>query len=149
MKIILTHEVSGLGIAGDIAEVKDGYARNYLLPRSLAMPWTKGGQKQVDAITKARATRAVKSLEDAKTLKGNLEASTVTVPARAGNAGRLYGAVTTAEIADAVKGAGVGSVDRRTIQVTNPIRTTGAHEVTVRLHTDVQANLKLNVVPAT
>ena len=148
MKIILTHEVSGLGVAGDVAEVKDGYARNYLLPRSLAMPWTRGGQKQVDAITKARATRAVKSLEDAQTLRGNLEAATVNLSARAGESGRLYGAVTTAEIADAVKEAGAGTIDRRTIQVTNPIRTTGAHEVTVRLHPDVQANLKLNVVPA-
>ena len=106
MKIILTHEVHGLGSAGDVVDVKDGYARNYLLPRSLATPWTKGGQKQVESITKAREVRAVKSLDDAKALKGSLENAKVNLQARSGQSGRLFGAVTTAEIADAVKDAG-------------------------------------------
>lgn len=148
MKIILTHEVHGLGSAGDVVDVKDGYARNYLLPRSLATPWTKGGQKQVEAITKAREVRAVKSLDDAKSLKGQLEASKVNLQARAGQSGRLFGAVTTAEIADAVKAAGVGSIDRRTVQVAQPIRSLGEHEVQVRLHPEVAATLQLNVVAA-
>ncbi|RNI19612.1 50S ribosomal protein L9 [Flexivirga caeni] len=148
MKIILTHEVAGLGAPGDVVEVKDGYARNYLLPRKLATPWTKGGQKQVDAITKARATRAVQSLEHAKSLKGNLEASVVTLAARAGESGRLFGAVTTAEIADAVKASGAGEIDRRTVQVAQPIRNVGSHEVSVKLHPEVQATVKLAVVAA-
>jgi large subunit ribosomal protein L9 len=148
MKIILTHEVPGLGAPGDVVEVKDGYARNYLLPRKLATPWTKGGQKQVDAITKARATRAVKSLEQAQSLKGNLESSVVTLAARAGQSGRLFGAVTTAEIADAVKAAGAGEIDRRTVQVTKPIRSVGDHEVRVKLHPEVEATVKLAVVAA-
>ncbi|TWE10308.1 50S ribosomal protein L9 [Rudaeicoccus suwonensis] len=148
MKIILTHEVPSLGAPGDVVDVKDGYARNYLLPRNLATPWTKGGQKQVDAIIKARATRAVKSLEHAQSLKGTLEAKSVTVTARSGATGRLFGAVTTAEIADAVKEAGAGSIDRRTIQVATPIRSTGNHEVHVRLHPEVEATLKLDVVAA-
>lgn len=148
MKIILTHEVHGLGSAGDVVDVKDGYARNYLLPRSLATPWTKGGQKQVESITKAREVRAVKSLDDAKALKGSLENATVNLQARSGQSGRLFGAVTTAEIADAVKDAGAGNVDRRTIQVKQPIRSLGEHEVEVRLHPEVAATLKLNVVAA-
>ncbi|GAB3580592.1 50S ribosomal protein L9 [Calidifontibacter terrae] len=148
MKIILTHEVHGLGSAGDTADVKDGYARNFLFPRGLATAWTKGGQKQVESITKARETRAVKSLDDAKALKGALEGSKVNLQARAGQTGRLFGAVTTAEIADAVKAAGVGSIDRRTVQVAQPIRSLGDHEVQVRLHPEVAATLKLNVVAA-
>lgn len=146
MKVILTHEVARLGTAGDIVEVKDGYARNYLLPRSLATPWTKGGQKQVDAINRARASRAVKSLEDAKALKGTLEAQQVNIAARAGESGRLFGAVTTAEIADAIAEAGAGTVDRRTIQVAQPIRSTGPAEVEIRLHPEVSATVALNVV---
>ncbi|NNG38485.1 50S ribosomal protein L9 [Flexivirga sp. ID2601S] len=148
MKIILTHEVPSLGAPGDVVDVKDGYARNYLLPRNLATPWTKGGQKQVDAITKARETRAVKSLEQAQSLKGNLESSVVRVPARAGESGRLFGAVTTAEIAEAVKEAGAGAIDRRTIHVSAPIRNVGSHEVQVRLHPEVEAVVKLDVVAA-
>ncbi|AKU15016.1 50S ribosomal protein L9 [Luteipulveratus mongoliensis] len=148
MKVILTHEVSNLGTAGDVVDVKSGYARNFLLPRNLATPWTKGGQKQVEAISKARETRAVKTLEEAQSIRGNLENATVTVEARAGQSGRLFGAVTTAEIADAVKAAGVGTVDRRKIEIGQPIRITGAHQVQVRLHPEVAASLKLDVVAA-
>ncbi|CAG7570840.1 large subunit ribosomal protein L9 [Barrientosiimonas humi] len=148
MKVILTHEVSKLGTAGDVVDVKDGYARNYLLPRNLATPWTKGGQKQVEAISRARETRAVKSLEDAQQLKGNVEAATINLSARAGESGRLFGAVTTAEIADAVAAAGAGTIDRRAIVVTQPIRSTGPAQVEVRLHPEVVATVNLNVVPA-
>lgn len=146
MKVILTHEVARLGTAGDVVQVKDGYARNYLLPRSLATPWTKGGQKQVDAISRAREARAVRSLDDARALKGALEAQVINVSARAGESGRLFGAVTTAEIATAITEAGVGSVDRRTIQVEQPIRSTGPAEVQVRVHPEVSATVTLNVV---
>jgi large subunit ribosomal protein L9 len=146
MKLILTHEVSGLGTAGDVVEVKDGYARNYLVPRSLATPWTKGGEKQVAAIQKARETRAVATLEEAQQIKGDLEARTVTVEAKAGASGRLFGAVTTAEIAAAVKAAGGPQLDRRKIEVPNPIKTTGAHQVLVRVHPEVQAKVGLEVV---
>ncbi len=148
MKLILTHEVDKLGVAGDVVEVKDGYGRNFLLPRGLATRWTKGGQKQVESIVRARATRAVKTLEDAQVLKTRLESATVTLPVRSGGSGRLYGAVTSGDIADAVKSSGAGSIDRRTIQVTTPVRSLGAHEVQVRLHPEVQAKLRLDVVAA-
>lgn len=146
MKIILTHEVDGLGVAGDVAEVKDGYARNFLFRRGLATAWTKGGQKQVDAIKTARANRAVKSLADAQALKGTLEAATIHLHVRAGESGRLYGAVTTAEIADAIKESGAGTIDRRTVQVPTPIRSAGQHQVLVRLHPEVLATVKVDVV---
>jgi large subunit ribosomal protein L9 len=146
MKVILTHEVSGLGAAGDVVDVKDGYARNFLFKRGLATAWTKGGQKQVDAIAKARATRDVKSLEEAQSIKGNLEANPVLVTAHAGSSGRLFGAVSTADIAAAVKDAGGPELDRRRIEVPNPIRTTGAHTALVRLHPEVQATVELDVV---
>ncbi|NHN57284.1 50S ribosomal protein L9 [Calidifontibacter sp. DB0510] len=148
MKVILTHEVPKLGSAGDVCEVKDGYARNYLLPRKLATPWTKGGQKMVDDISRARAARAVKSLEDAQSLKGRLEGSKVNLSARAGDSGRLFGAVTTAEIAEAIQQSGAGDIDRRTIHIGSPIRTLGEYEVSVRLHPEVEAALTVNVVPS-
>ncbi|QNK53365.1 50S ribosomal protein L9 [Dermacoccus sp. PAMC28757] len=148
MKVILTHEVSKLGTAGDVVDVKPGFARNYLLPNNLATDWTKGGQKQVDSIQKARESRAVKTLEEAQSIKGNLENAKVTLKARSGENGRLFGAVTTHEIADAIKEAGAGSVDKRKIEITTPIRSLGDHSVLVRLHPEVQATVKLNVARA-
>ena len=146
MKVILTHEVSGLGAAGDVVDVKDGYARNFLFRRDLATAWTKGGQKQVDAIARGREVRAVKSLEEAKSIKGNLEANPVTVAAHAGTGGRLFGAVSTADIASAVKAAGGPTLDKRTIEVPTPIKTTGSHTALIRLHPEVQATVALDVV---
>ncbi|HRW17344.1 MAG TPA: 50S ribosomal protein L9 [Dermatophilaceae bacterium] len=148
MKVILTHEVSGLGAPGDVVDVKDGYARNYLFPRKLATGWTAGGQKQVDAITKARAARAVKSLEEAKAVKGRLEGQSVTVQAKAGTAGRLFGAVSGADVAAAVAAAGGPALDKRTIEVPAHIKTTGAYQAKVRLHPEVQATVSFEVVPA-
>lgn len=146
MKVILTHEVSNLGAAGDVVDVKPGYARNFLFRRGLATQWTKGAQNQVDAIAAGRAARAVKSLEEAQSIKGNLEAGTVTVPAHAGASGRLFGAVTSKEIAEAVKAGGGPELDRRTIEIPSPIKATGPAEALVRLHPEVQATLSLDVV---
>ena len=146
MKVILTHEVTGLGTAGDVVDVKDGYARNFLFRRDLATAWTKGGQKQVDAIAKGREVRAVKSLEEAKSIKGNLESRAIPVAAHAGRGGRLFGAVSTADVATAVKAAGGPELDRRKIEITTPIKSVGTHEALVRLHPEVQATLKLDVV---
>ena len=146
MKVILTHDVSNLGTAGDIVDVKDGYARNFLFRRGLATAWTKGGQKQVDAIAKGREVREVKTLEEAKSIKGNLENGTVKVVAHAGAAGRLFGAVSPADVADAVKAAGGPELDRRRIEIPTPIKSVGSHQATVRLHPEVQATVKLDVV---
>jgi large subunit ribosomal protein L9 len=148
MKLILTQEVSGLGAAGDVVEVKDGYGRNYLIPRGDAIRWTRGGEKTIDSIKAARASRAVRGLDHAAEIKARLEGTPVNVPARAGEGGRLFGAVTAAEIAAAIESASGEKVDKRTIVVGNPIKSLGAHEVSVKLHDDVSATVALNVVHA-
>lgn len=147
MKLILTHEVSNLGAPGDIVDVKDGYGRNFLLPRGFATRWTKGGQKQVDSIKAARDARVVHDLEDATAIKNKLEAEPISVPVRAGDGGRLFGAVTVSDIADALTDAGA-SVDKRRIEIGNSIKTLGAHDVSIRIHSEVTADVKLNVVAA-
>jgi large subunit ribosomal protein L9 len=148
MKIILTQEVTGLGQPGDVVEVKDGYGRNYLLPRGVAIRWTRGGEKTVESIQRARATRAVRDVTHADDLKTKLEAGPVDVKVRAGAKGRLFGAVTTSEIAGALGEVAGEDVDRRTIALSNPIKTLGSHSVSVRLHDDVSATVALNVIPA-
>jgi len=148
MKVILTHEVSGLGTAGDVVDVKDGYARNYLFPRKLGTSWTAGGQKQVDSILKARESRTIKSLDDAKAVKSRIEGTTVTLSAKAGNSGRLFGAVSGSDLAAAVVKAGGPELDKRKIEIPTPIKTTGSHKALVRLHPDVQATVALEVVSA-
>lgn len=147
-KIILSQEVSGLGVAGDVVEVKDGYARNYLYPRGLATLWTKGGERQVASIRAAREANAKHNLEDAQTLAAQLSAQTVTVQAKAGTEGRLFGTVKPATVAEAIDAAGLGSVDKRSITIENPIKRVGKHIVAVRLHEDVVASVELNVVAA-
>jgi large subunit ribosomal protein L9 len=145
MKLILTHEVTNLGAPGDIVEVKDGYGRNFLLPRNFAIRWSKGAAKQVESIRAAREAHAVHDLEEAQSIKGNLEANPVNVPVRAGVGGRLFGAVTVSDIAEALAAVGA-KVDKRRIEVGNPIKSLGAHTVSVRVHPDVSAQVKLNVV---
>lgn len=145
-KLILTHEVSGLGSAGDVVEVKNGFARNYLVPQGFAIVWTRGGEKQVTDIKAARAARALASLDDAQALKSKIESATITVPASAGAEGRLFGSVKTADIADAVEAAGLGQIDKRSIELGTPIKATGAYSATVKLHDGVVATLALKVV---
>lgn len=145
-KLILTHEVTGLGAPGDVVEVKDGYARNYLIPRSLATPWTKGAEKEITAIRRARKAREFETLDGARAVRDSLQASGVTVSAKAGNAGRLFGAVTTAEIAEALKASGGPAIDRRKVEVAQPIKALGEYEVQVRLHPEVSAKLKVTVI---
>jgi len=146
MKLILTQEVTGLGAPGDVVEVKDGYGRNYLVPRGLATAWTKGGEKQVAAIRKARQSRAVASLEEAQRIRQSLEAKPVRVGMRAGASGRLFGAVTPADVAAAIRAADGPQVDRRKVELTNPIKTVGDYTAHVRLHPEVQAQVTLRVV---
>ncbi len=147
-KLILTHEVTGLGSAGDVVDVKGGYARNYLIPSGFAVAWSRGAQKQVDTIRAARKAREAASLEEAQALKARLEAQPVRLAVRTGQAGRLFGSVSASDVADAVQAAGLGSVDRRTIQFAAPIRSTGSHEASVRLRDEVTATLTVEVVAA-
>ena len=148
MKLILTQEVTGLGAPGDVVEVKDGYGRNFLVPRGAAIRWTRGAEKTIESIKTARNARAVRDQDQAEALKARLEGAPVQVKVRAGEGGRLFGAVTVTDIAEALSEASGQTVDKRTIAVGNPIKSLGAHEVTVRLHDDLSATVALNVIPA-
>ncbi|GAA0940320.1 50S ribosomal protein L9 [Actinocorallia libanotica] len=145
MKLILTQQVAGLGAPGDVVEVKDGYGRNYLVPRGFAIQWSKGAEKQIAVIKKARAAREIATLDQAKEVADSLKGLKVVVKAQSGKSGRLFGAVTAGDIAEAVKTAGGPDLDKRRIEITNPIKTTGAHQVTVRLHPEVSGTVSLNV----
>ncbi len=147
-KLILTHEVTGLGAPGDVVDVKGGYARNFLIPSGLAVTWTRGGQKQIDSIRTARKAREAASIEDAQHLKARLEEQPVKLTVRTGQAGRLFGSVSVSDIADAVSAAGLGAIDRRTVELASPIRSTGTHTATVKLREDVSARLTIEVVAA-
>jgi large subunit ribosomal protein L9 len=148
MKLILTQEVSGLGGPGEVVEVKDGYGRNYLVPRGLAIAWTKGGEKQTATIKRARVVRDIADFGRADEVKSQLESLTVKLPVRAGESGRLFGSVTVADIVAAVSRAGGPQIDKRRIELGAPIKTVGAHRVTVKLHPEVSATLALDVVAA-
>src|ERR1700760_1521590 len=125
MKLILTREVAGLGLAGDIVEVADGYGRNFLVPRGAAIAWTKGAEKQIAQIKRARDAREIRDLGHAREIKAELEGLSVSLEARAGRDGRLFGSVTTTDIAAAVKDAGGPILDRKRIQIDGHIKSTG------------------------
>jgi large subunit ribosomal protein L9 len=147
MKLILTTDVTGLGGPGDTVEVKNGYGRNFLLPRGLAIAATKGAEKQVASIRRAQDIRRVRDLDHAKELKTALESlGTVVLRAKA-NAGskKLFGSVTVADVAGAIRSAGGPALDRRTIDLGNHIKTIGKHSVNVRLHPEVTASFSLEV----
>jgi len=148
MKLILTQEVTGLGGPGEVVEVKDGYGRNYLVPRGLAIAWTKGGEKQIATIKRAREVRDIADLGRVDEVKSQLESLSVKLPVRAGEGGRLFGSVTVADIVAAVSRAGGPQIDKRRIELGAPIKTVGAHRVTVKLHPEVSATLALDVVAA-
>ena len=146
MKLILTQEVSGLGGPGDVVEVKDGYGRNFLVPRGLAIAWTRGGEKQVAQIRRGREVRDIRDLGQAQELASTLAALKVTLPSRAGQGGRLFGSVTAADVVDAVKSAGGPQLDKRRVELpTAHIKTVGTHTVSVRLHPEVVASVAVEV----
>ena len=145
MKLILTAPVDKLGLAGDVVEVKDGYGRNYLVPRGFAMRWSRGGEKQIDGIKRSRDAREIRGLDHANEVRQQIEGLEVTLTERAGENGTLFGSVTAAEVAAAIKKAGGPSVDRRSVRIEKPIKAVGTHTVGVRLHDAVTAHVKLAV----
>lgn len=145
MKLILTQEVGGLGAPGDVVDVAPGYGRNYLIPRGFAMQWTRGAEKQRDLIKRARAAREVRGLEDAQVIAAQLGGLRVRMRRRAGASGRLFGSVGSADIAAAVREAGGPELDRRRIEVRDPIKTIGSHQVRVRLHPEVSAPVDIEI----
>ncbi|GAA1823453.1 50S ribosomal protein L9 [Nesterenkonia flava] len=147
-KLILTQEVTGLGAPGDVVEVKDGYARNYLLPRGFALTWTKGGEKDVERIRAARKAREIATVEEAQAIAEKLQSAPVQISVKSGDSGRLFGTVGAAQVAEAVEAAGLGSIDKRTVEIPERIKSTGNYTATVKLHADVTANVDLQVVAA-
>ena len=148
MKLILTAAVDNLGLAGDIVEVKDGFGRNYLVPRGYAIRWTKGGEKQIEGIKRSRDAREIRGADHAADVRTELEALAVELPVRAGDTGKLFGAVTATDVIGAIKKAGGPSIDKRAVQISKPIKTLGSHTVGVKLHDAVTAHVQLTVVQA-
>ena len=145
MKLILTAAVDNLGLAGDVVEVKDGYGRNYLVPRGFAIRWSRGGEKQIDGIKRSRDAREIRGLDHANEVRQQIEGLEITLTERAGENGTLFGSVTAAEVAAAIKKAGGPSVDRRSVRIEKPIKAVGTHTVGVHLHDAVTAHVKLAV----
>ena len=148
MKLILTQDVSGLGAPGDVVEVAPGYGRNYLVPQGLAILATRGAEKQIATIRRAREVREVRDLGHAKEIQSQLAGLSVRLPARSGDGGRLFGSVTSADVAAAVQKAGGPKLDRRLITLAAPIKALGNHTVTVKVHPEVEATVTLEVVAA-
>ena len=146
MKLILTQEVDGLGAPGDVVEVKDGYGRNYLVPRGLGIRWPRGGEKTIEPIKSARTARAARDEDHAKEIKAKLEGLRVSLKTRAGEGGRLFGSVTSNDVVGAVKAAGGPILDKRSVEMPGHIKTTGGHKVTVKIHQGVTASLVVDVV---
>jgi large subunit ribosomal protein L9 len=150
MKLILTTDVSGLGGPGDVVEVKDGYGRNFLLPRGLAIQSSRGAEKQVATIRRAQEGRRIRDLDHAKEIKATIEGlGAVRLTAKsAGTSGKLFGSVTSADVVNALKAAGGPTLDKRVIELSGHIKTTGKHAVNVRLHPDVTVAFSLEVTSA-
>ncbi|MBL3699447.1 50S ribosomal protein L9 [Leucobacter luti] len=144
-KVILTNEVQGLGSAGDVVDVKTGYARNYLVPQGYGVHWTRGGEAQVAQLRAARDARALASAEDAQALKAKLQDGKIRLQAKTGTGGRLFGSVKPAAVAAAVSAAGLGEIDKRKITVPS-IKSTGEYKAIVHLHEGVDATVTLQVI---
>ena len=145
MKLILTREVAGLGAAGDVVTVKDGFARNFLLPRGNAIAWSLVGEKQIQSIRRARSAREVRDIDHAKEIKAKLESATITAKVKVGAKGVLFGSVTDKDIATAVKAAVGLDIDRHTIKTSGHIKKIGSHTVKISLGHNVVATATVNV----
>lgn len=148
MKLILTREVSGLGNAGDVVTVKDGYARNFLLPRGNAIAWSQGGEKQIEGIRRARAAREIRDRDHALEIKETLEKGDITIKVKVGGTGSMFGSVTDKDIVAAIKQTVGLDIDRHRIKPVGHIKKLGSYAVKVSLHSAVTANLSLVVVAA-
>jgi large subunit ribosomal protein L9 len=149
MKVILQQPVDKLGVPGDVVDVADGYARNFLIPRGMAMSASKGAVRHAGRLKQAHDKRVHQALTEARATAERLGAAPLRISSRAGDDGRLFGSVTVADVADAIQQtAGLG-IDRKRIHMPEPIRSVGTHEVTVHLHPEVNASVSVEVVPAT
>ena len=148
MKIILQKPVDKLGVPGDVVDVADGYARNYLMPRGLAVKATRGGVKHVDSLKRAHTARVNVAKAEAEQVAQRLTASPVTVPAHAGEEGKLFGSVTPTDVAAAIESQTGIRVDRHDVHMDEPIRSVGVHEVKVHVFAEVDPIISVEVVPS-
>ena len=146
MKLILTREVSGLGQAGDVVTVKDGFARNFLLPRGNAIAWSLGGEKQIEGIRRARSAREIRDLDHAREIKESLEKTEIVIKSKVGATGVLFGSVTDKDITAGIKAATGLDIDRHKIKLVKHVKNLGKHSAKVSLMTGVAANITVNVV---
>lgn len=146
MKIVLRSDVDNLGKQGELVEVADGYARNFLVPRGLAIVATRGALKQAESERRAREVREAREREAAETLAQRLRAQNLRVLARAGEGGRLFGSVTASDVAEAAQEQLGVELDRRKLDLGEPLRELGTHEVTLKLHPDVDATFNVVVI---
>lgn len=146
MKVVLRSDVDNVGTKGEVLDVSDGFARNFLLPRGLALKATKGSETQAESMRRGRAVRDAAARSAAEDVAKTLVPATISVAARAGTEGRLFGSIGNHEIADAIEAQTGIEIDRRSIVVDEPIKTTGAHQVTARLHPEVQFPVSIEVV---
>ncbi|HYH28316.1 MAG TPA: 50S ribosomal protein L9 [Actinomycetota bacterium] len=147
MKIILQREVEKLGTPGDVVDVADGYARNFLLPRGMAIAATKGAVKHAERLKAAHVDRVAKAKTEAEAVASELGARAVRIEAQAGEEGRLFGSITAERIADEVRAQLGQEVDRKRVHLAEPIRSVGTHSVSVHLHPEVDAQVTVEVVP--
>jgi large subunit ribosomal protein L9 len=145
IEVILREDIKTLGRAGEMVRVKPGYARNYLLPKGLAYEATEGNRKRIAAETRVRAAKDQAERTEAERMAGTLGGLSLTLKGKAGEEGKLFGSITSQDIADALAGQGY-SFDRRRIELEHPIKTTGTHAVSLRLHPEVHAELRVSVV---
>jgi len=148
MKVILQKPVDALGVPGDVVDVADGYARNYLVPRGIAVKATKGMVRHADSLRRAHEVRVDKEKNEFEAIASKLTSMPITVSARAGDEGKLFGSITAAELSDALKAQAGVEVDRRHIHLAEPIRSLGTHEVRVRLFAEVEPIVSVEVVAA-
>lgn len=148
MKVILQKPVDKLGVPGDVVDVADGYARNFLIPRGMAMTASKGAVRHAGRLKQAHSKRVEQAVTEAKELAERLAASPLRISSRAGEDGRLFGSVTVIDIAAAIEQTAGVTIDRKRIHLPDPIRSVGTHDVTVHLHPDVNASVVVEVVPA-
>ncbi|MFM8446207.1 MAG: 50S ribosomal protein L9 [Actinomycetota bacterium] len=146
MKLILTREVAGLGRAGDVVNVKDGYAHNFLIPRGNAIAWSEGGEKQIDGIRRARQSREIRDKDHANEIKAKLEATTFEIKVKVGSTGRLFGSVTEKDIALVIKSETGIDIDRHKIKLIKHVKNLGKHTAKVSLLTGVAANITVSVI---
>jgi large subunit ribosomal protein L9 len=147
VKIVLRSDLASLGKRGDIVEVADGYARNYLVPRGLALKATDGSQSQAQAMRRSRDIRDAAARSAAEDVATKLVPKVIAIRVRAGGEGRLFGSVTTSDVVDAVAAQTGIELDRRTVRIDESIRQVGTHRVTVKLHADVEFPVTLEVAP--